>query len=69
MATLMLDEGGTVFEIEYMSTGEYRERMYHPRVKMAQFLVGCAQVILNIGQCVLSFPTIGRGKINSLKYN
>jgi hypothetical protein len=63
----MLDERWADFEIEYMSKGEYREGLDHARVKMAQFLVGCAQVILNIGQCVISFPTVVRGKLKIRK--
>jgi hypothetical protein len=33
-----------------MSIGEYGERLDHARVKMAQFLVGCAQGVVSIGQ-------------------
>jgi len=35
----MLEEGGAYLEIEYVSVGEYRERLDHARVKMAQLLV------------------------------
>jgi len=41
----MLDEGGADFEIEYVSVGEYRERLDCARMKMAQFLVGGAEVM------------------------
>ena len=61
MATLILDEGGADFEIDYVSTGEYREGVVHARVKMAQFLFGCAQVVVNIVQFVISFPTVCTG--------
>jgi hypothetical protein len=50
MATLMLDEGGADFEIEYVSVGEYREKLVPAGVKTPQFFIGCAQVVLNIGQ-------------------
>jgi len=68
MATLMLDKGGADFEIEYVSVGECRERLVPVGVKTPQFLVGCAQV-LNIGQQVISFPNVGRGKLKLPKYN
>ena len=67
MATLMLDEGEADFEIEYVSVEEYRERLDRARVKMAQFLVGCAQVMVNKGQSVISSPTIGRGNLRLCK--
>jgi len=41
----MLDEGGADFEIEYVSIGEYRERLDRARVKTAQFLVGAAEIM------------------------
>jgi hypothetical protein len=44
-----------------MSIGEYRERLDNARVKMAQFWVGCDQVMINIGQCVISSPTMVEG--------
>ena len=52
-----------MLEIEYMSAGEYRERLDHARLKMAQFLVGGAQVVLNNWQCVVSSAAVGRGKL------
>ena len=38
MTTLMLDEEGTDFEIEYASAEEYNKKMDHARVKMNTFL-------------------------------
>ena len=69
MTTLMLDEGRADFEIEYASVGEYREKLDPARVKTPQFLVGCAQVMLNIGQQVIFFPNVGRGNLKLPKYN
>jgi hypothetical protein len=63
MATLVLNEGGADFKIEYESVGEYRERLDCARVKTAQLLVGCAQAMLNMGQSVISSPAVGRGKL------
>jgi hypothetical protein len=59
----MLDEGGADCKIEYVSVGEYRERLDRARVKTAQFLVGCAEVMVNNGQSVISSLTIGRGNL------
>ena len=67
MATLNLDEGGAVCEVEYASVVEYRERLDPARMTTAQFLVGCAQVVVNNGQPVVSSPTVRRGKIKPLK--
>ena len=50
-----------------MSIGEYRERLDHARVKMAQFLFGCAQVVVNNGQSVISSPTGGTGNLRLCK--
>jgi len=44
-----------------VSAGEYRERLVHARVKMAQFLVGCAQVVVNNGQSVVSSRPLVEG--------
>lgn len=67
MTTLNLDEGGADFEVEYASVGEYRERLDPARMTTAQFLVGCAQVVVNNGQSVISSPTVHRGKLKPLK--
>jgi len=61
MATLMLEEGGTDFEIQYSSVEEYRERADHARLKMAPFLVGGAEVTVYYGQSVIYSLTVVRG--------
>jgi hypothetical protein len=63
MAILILDEGGTDFEMEYESIGEYRERLDFARVKTAQFLVGGAEVMVNNGQSVISSLAVIRGNL------
>jgi hypothetical protein len=63
----MSDEGRADLEIEYTSMREYRERLDHTRMKMAEFLVGCAQVVVNNEKCVIFSLTVGRGKIKLSK--
>jgi hypothetical protein len=63
----MLGEGGADLEIEYVSVGECRERLDHARVKMAQLLVGCAQVMVNNGQSVISSHPLVEANENCLK--
>jgi hypothetical protein len=41
--------------------------MDHAMLKVAQYLVGCAQVVVNIGQCVISSLTVGRGNLQLYK--
>lgn len=43
------------------------ERMDHARVKMAEFLVGCAQVMVNNEQCVIFILAVGRGNLRFCK--
>jgi type II secretory pathway component PulF len=57
----MLDDCGTHCELEYVSIGEYRERMDRVMVKTAKFLVGGAEARVNNWQSVFSYPTIVLG--------
>jgi hypothetical protein len=63
MATLMSEEGGAVLEIEYASLRKCRERLDHARVKMAAFLIGCAQVVVNNEKCVIFSLAVGSGNL------
>jgi hypothetical protein len=63
MATLMLDEGGADFETQYASVREYRERLDRAVLKTAPFLVGCAEVMANNGESVISPLTVVRGNL------
>ena len=49
--------------MEHKSIGKYRERLDFASVKMAQFLVGGAEVMVNNGQSVISSLAVIRGNL------